>query len=68
MLSKAALVALCLSAASELLDLIGVSVSNDWTYAGAIENPWTAHTSYWQTREVMRIVKCGIGAAAQGCD
>jgi hypothetical protein len=53
---------------SALLDLIDVRVSNDWTYAGAIEDPWTAHTSCWQTRDVVRIVKCGIGAAAQGCD
>lgn len=53
---------------SELLELIDVTVSNDWTYVGKIENPWTAHTSYWQTRDVMRIVKCGIGAPAQGCE
>jgi hypothetical protein len=52
----------------ELPNLIDVTVSNDWTYAWVIEDPWTAHTDYWQTRDVKRIVKCGLGASAQGCE
>jgi hypothetical protein len=53
---------------TELLEVIDVRVSNDWTYVGAIENPWPAHTSYWQTDSVVRVLKCGVGADAQACN
>lgn len=46
-------------------DLVDVIVSNDNTYLGLLENPYTAHTGYLANIEVMRLIACGTSRT--GC-
>jgi len=41
------------------VDIADVVVSNDTTYLGQIENPWTAHTTYLANLGVSRLIACG---------
>jgi hypothetical protein len=40
-------------------DVVDVIVSNEKTYAGALERPDTAHTGYLKNRDVTRLIACG---------
>jgi len=51
----------------DLLDIVDVTVSNDWTYFGLLEDPWRAHTTYWASPAVETILRCGYGPQSAGC-
>jgi hypothetical protein len=47
-----------------LADVVDVGPHNDTNWFGLVENPATAHTSYWNTPFVKRVLKCGLPQTA----
>jgi len=45
--------------------IANVLVSNDKTYFGYLENPYTAHTTYLENDDVTRAIMCGMPASPQ---
>lgn len=44
--------------------IANILVSNDKTYFGLLENPYTAHTTYLDNDDVSRVIVCGLPASA----
>jgi len=42
--------------------LFDFTVSNDWGYLWLLENPYTAHTTYLEQPNVMKLIACGTHA------
>ncbi len=51
---------------AELLDVVDVGPHNATNWLGLVENPWAAHTSYWQNGCVKKVLSSGLPALS-GC-
>jgi hypothetical protein len=48
-------------------EVVDIVTGNDWTYFGALENPYAAHTTYGDNPIVQRVLVCGSTGLKGAC-
>jgi hypothetical protein len=48
------------SCESNLLEVVDAGPHNATNWFGLVEDPWAAHTKYWDTQFVQRVLGCGL--------